>query len=496
MTTYSGTASDNTKTGSSGDDALIGNGGNDTLNGSGGNDTLYGDLGLTLGSGAITLDASATNVDIPSAIDIGGQYSLAQDVNVNSSTILPHVTVTADGTGSLAYFAMTVRAGTILTIDIDGTTNNLDTVVNVVDGSGNILVSSDDSLVDPGSASASYDPGSTTDSAITFVATTTGTYYIAVGNFDGSDLGTGIDTSMSYKLNLSIEGEQTATGGADTLSGGAGNDHLIGGAGNDSIDGGADSDTAHYSGLHTEYTLTGTAASFTIADQSAGRDGTDTVSNVEYIQFRDGTFAVADLLAPPACFLAGTMIRTADGETAVDKLAIGDLVTTADGRSLPVRFIGRQTIVTRFADRLTAAPICIKAGALDQGLPSRDLFTSPGHAMFIGARLVVAGALVNGSSIERLRDAPERFTYFHVELDEHAIIFANDAATETFCDVVPRAIFDNAAEFAELYPDAGPIQPLDVSTVKAARQLPREIREQIDRRAREIATPTAIRRVA
>jgi hypothetical protein len=47
----------------------------------------------------------------------------------------------------------------------------------------------------------------------------------------------------------------------------------------------------------------------------------------------------------PVCFLAGTLIATPTGEVPVECLNIGDLVLTADGRAVPVKWIGRQTIV-------------------------------------------------------------------------------------------------------------------------------------------------------
>ncbi len=193
---------------------------------------------------------------------------------------------------------------------------------------------------------------------------------------------------------------------------------------------------------------------------------------------------------PPVCFLAGTMIRTPSGETAVENLEIGDMITTADGRALPVRFIGRQTIVSRFADPLTAHPVCISAGALGQSLPARDLYTSPGHAMLLDGVLVIAGALVNGTSVYRMARLPERFTYFHIELDEHVVIFAEGAATETFCDNVPREIFDNAAEHKALYPDARPTVQLDLPTVKSPRQLPASFRRHLAIRAIAIGKDT------
>ena len=65
------------------------------------------------------------------------------------------------------------------------------------------------------------------------------------------------------------------------------------------------------------------------------------------------------------CFMAGTLIRTPDGEVAVEALKRGDLVVAADGSAVPVTWLGRQTISMRFADPLRVLPIRIKAGAID-----------------------------------------------------------------------------------------------------------------------------------
>lgn len=46
------------------------------------------------------------------------------------------------------------------------------------------------------------------------------------------------------------------------------------------------------------------------------------------------------------CFAAGSMIATPKGETAVEALKIGDLVTTAKGRKTKVLWVGRQTVNT------------------------------------------------------------------------------------------------------------------------------------------------------
>jgi hypothetical protein len=180
------------------------------------------------------------------------------------------------------------------------------------------------------------------------------------------------------------------------------------------------------------------------------------------------------------CFLAGTAIATPSGARPVEDLAIGDPVLTADGRTAPVRWIGVQTVVRVFADPLRTLPIRISTGALGEGLPARDLFVSPDHALFLDGVLVQAGALVNGTTIARVTEMPERFTYFHVELEDHALILAEGVPAETFVDNVTRRRFDNFAEFVALYGETGAsIAELDLPRVKAARQLPGSLRARI-----------------
>jgi|HubBroStandDraft_6_1064221.scaffolds.fasta_scaffold759090_1 hypothetical protein len=153
------------------------------------------------------------------------------------------------------------------------------------------------------------------------------------------------------------------------------------------------------------------------------------------------------------CLVSGTSIVTPDGAVCVEDLSIGSMVLTASGVK-PIRWIGRRSYsdLAATADR-EVLPIHIRRDALGDNVPSGDLWVSPEHAMFIDGMLIPAALLINGVSIVQEESADE-LTYFHLEFDAHTIIYAEDAPTESFVDDQSRAMFDNAAEYRALYPDA------------------------------------------
>jgi hypothetical protein len=183
------------------------------------------------------------------------------------------------------------------------------------------------------------------------------------------------------------------------------------------------------------------------------------------------------------CFMTGTLVRTPDGEVAIETLKHGDLVLTSDGFAKPVNWLGKQTVSTRFADPVRSYPIRVKAGALAENVPSRDLLVSPDHALLVDGVMVHAGALVNGTSIIREGDVPEIFVYYHVELDDHSLILAENTPAETFVDNVDRMNFDNWSEFEALYPEGKRVSELPYPRAKARRQVPVYIRVALAERA-------------
>ena len=96
---------------------------------------------------------------------------------------------------------------------------------------------------------------------------------------------------------------ENAIGGsaADILIGNLANNAFTGGKGNDVLDGAAGSDTAVYSGASANYTLTQNAdGSWTIVDMRTGSpDGTDTLRNMELLQFSNSTTVLGAQSPPP-----------------------------------------------------------------------------------------------------------------------------------------------------------------------------------------------------
>ncbi|MBF9046671.1 hypothetical protein LSUCC0031_06015 [Rhodobacterales bacterium LSUCC0031] len=216
-----------------------------------------------------------------------------------------------------------------------------------------------------------------------------------------------------------------------------------------------------------------------VQNGSLGSNQIDTTYLIEAdrLAFYDGLDGAVDgiiHLANVSCFLTGTRIATPGGPVAVERLGPGDLVLTADGRAVPVRFNLRQNVSTRFGPPERLMPVRLRAGALGQGLPVRDLVLTADHALMIDGLLINAGALVNGSSIDRvpLKELGESFTVYHIETEAHDLILAEGTPAETFIDYAGRQTFDNYADYLALHGGDRMIPENPAPRVTSARMLP------------------------
>jgi len=169
-----------------------------------------------------------------------------------------------------------------------------------------------------------------------------------------------------------------------------------------------------------------------------------------------GSMSTIVLAANAPCFVSGTRILTARGEIAVEELAVGETVITLEGEDKPIIWLGYKTIdLQRHPHPLQAQPICITANALAENVPWRDLWVSPDHALFIGKHLIPAKLLINERNI--YQGQRRKVTYYHVELREHSVIFAEGAAAESYLESGNQNAFENAAGGPVLHPDLGQI---------------------------------------
>jgi hypothetical protein len=195
---------------------------------------------------------------------------------------------------------------------------------------------------------------------------------------------------------------------------------------------------------------------FDSSDAGVGASGQSFDDNGNIQPDSHGAY-IADVEVHTACYCAGTLIRTGRGDASVETLEIGDEVMTASGALRPIKWIGRRSYGRRFImGRKDILPVCIKAGALAENVPARDLWISPHHAMFFaderGGLLIEAKDLVNGSSIVQAQSV-DKLEYFHIELDSHDVIIAEGALSETFLDDDSRGMFHNAQDYDALYGD-------------------------------------------
>lgn len=157
------------------------------------------------------------------------------------------------------------------------------------------------------------------------------------------------------------------------------------------------------------------------------------------------TLEPGEFTVDPVCYLKGTRILTESGEANIEDLREGDMVVCRFGGLRPVKWIGRQRYSGKSGSE--GRPIRIKAGALAENVPSRDLYVSEGHSMLVGDVLVLAKDLVNGLSVARVADGTE-WQYYQLDLGIHDLILANRSWSESFADCQDfRSRFDNHAEY-------------------------------------------------
>ena len=350
----------------------------------------------------------------------------------------------------------------------------------------------------------------TTGTTVTLTASEAGSASVGAGSASFSQIENFILTGQADTFNgaaataaVNVDGgagNDTLTGGAgnDTLTGGIGSDVLTGGIGNDSLAGG-DGDDSLIGGAGSD-SLAGGNDQDTFSDLSAGdtvdggEGGTDfdtldlrswgkALTNITFsttdpesgtVQFLNGlgqvvgamSFSNIEQVIP--CFTPGTLVDTAIGPVAVERLRVGDLILTRDHGYQPIRWAGARWLSgADLQARPNLRPVMIGAGALGESQPMVDLLVSPQHRMLLmgtAAELLFGDHEVLASAIHLTllpgveQRSPDGVTYLHLMFDQHEIIRANGAWSESFQPgslALAGVGAEACAEILSIFPELG-----------------------------------------
>lgn len=234
-------------------------------------------------------------------------------------------------------------------------------VINAGDGDDVLWGGTGDETFNGGMGADTINGGDGTDTAVFSglrsaytISTTNGV--TTISGPDGVDVLTGIEhlffadgrhditgapiTNYVYGTpnNDTIEG----TPGQDVISAGAGDDIIRPGLGNDTIDGGGGRDTVVFTGTMAQSTVTLNGGTVTVT----GPGGTDALTNVERLQFSDGTLIVG---AGGGQYFAGTANADTLSGTAfndeIDGLGGDDVIHAGAGDDLIDGGAGFDTVI-------------------------------------------------------------------------------------------------------------------------------------------------------
>lgn len=171
-------------------------------------------------------------------------------------------------------------------------------------------------------------------------------------------------------------------------------------------------------------------------------------TTITYTTFENGTGF--------PCFVRGTLIKTELGQRLVEQLKAGDVIPTQEHGPKQIRWIGNGQFSS--ADMMAnpkLRPVRIMQDALGNGLPDRDLLVSRQHRMLVQS--IIAERMFGRPEVLiptiKLTELPgifvdeeiETVEYFHLLFDQHQIIYAEGAPTESLF-TGPEALNSVSAE--------------------------------------------------
>ncbi|HRF02664.1 MAG TPA: VCBS domain-containing protein, partial [Pirellulaceae bacterium] len=286
--TIDGGSGNDTLSGDAGNDIAIGGSGNDTITGGTGNDRLYGDGTMTVvatedfqsGASGWSNNTTSTGTTMTTFLGrfggTGGSQSISKSFAMPSGTDVAVVAFQLYEIDSWDGEQFRIFVNDSNAVSISPTFYNSDSGVSGTSGN----VSYEITPINDGLTNTDF--GGYADQRWQVKLTITN---------PSSSLKIGFGSTLDQDVNDESWGIDAFSVGAINADTEYGDDTLTGGAGNDFIDGGSGNDVAIFSGTSAQYTVTNNGnGTWTVTDSVGGRDGTDTVTNVERLQFSDRSY--------------------------------------------------------------------------------------------------------------------------------------------------------------------------------------------------------------
>lgn len=269
----------------------------------------------------------------------------------------------------------------------------------------------------------------------------------ALAGEEGDDVldgGQGADLMVGGSGDDTLSGSNATAGDeGDAMFGGTGDDRFVEISQGDTIHGGEDPD----GGDNDVLDLTGAAEVASpggrlYVEYDPGNPESGVVHFLDADGNETGTAEFSEIETVIPCFTPGTLIATPQGERRVEDLQVGDRVITRDNGIQAIRWIGQRTLSgAELARSPKFQPILIRAGALGQGLPERDMLVSPNHRVLMcnertslyfddSEVLVAAKHLTGMEGIDQVE--VDEVTYVHFMFDRHEVVLSDGAWTESF----------------------------------------------------------------
>ncbi|MEE8663027.1 MAG: Hint domain-containing protein [Acetobacter sp.] len=154
------------------------------------------------------------------------------------------------------------------------------------------------------------------------------------------------------------------------------------------------------------------------------------------------------------CFLAGSLIRTPNGDIAVENIRIGDEVIAFDWINnaeitRKVVWVGEKKISVNpnLFDDEAGYPVRVLKDAISDGVPYKDMLITPEHCLFFEDKFVPVRMLVNGRSIFYDKTITS-YKYYHIETEQHSVIWADGMLSESYLDTGNRVSFKQHGKVA------------------------------------------------